>query len=192
MFLWQTLYHYQCCQDLTSTVALCGDVALSDHLLLWTNTHLSLIQANTHKQTHSCWINDLMSNEPVSSVCYQCDPGQVLWHHQHQRRGAARCHDRRSRNRNLQRVSMRVSSLIQRRENKEKQMHTCIWILQFEPSSHSFHDWMKFGSLWFWQSSCMMNEDSWNICFWKFLKQCNCTCAVEAWIYQKQTSQESF
>lgn len=93
---------------LSQSVALCCDVALNDHLPIWTNTHLSVYRSLSfkHTQTHSWWINDLMSNVSVSSVCYQCDSGQVLWHHQHLRRGTAWCNDRRYRNRHLQRVSI--------------------------------------------------------------------------------------
>ena len=104
MFLWQTIYHFQCCQDLTSSVAFCGG---------WCSRcpfgPLDKYPYLCISQTHSCWTNEYESNESALSLCYQCDPGQVLWHHQHLRGGAARCNDRRSRNGHIQRVSMHVS-----------------------------------------------------------------------------------
>jgi len=69
--------------------------------------YISLSLNLTHTNTQLLNFN-LMINESVSSF-YQCNPGQVLWHHQHLRRGAAWCYDRRFWNRHLQRVSMHVS-----------------------------------------------------------------------------------
>lgn len=141
----------------------------------WINTHYSLYLFHTHMQTPSCWINDLMSNEPVLSVCYQCDPRQILWNHQHLRWGAAWCNDRRSRNRHLQRVSVHVPFLNERCINTSYSYNS-------KPSSHSFHEWMKFVIL------TKLMHDEWRqlkYLFWKYLKQRNCRGAAEAWIYRK-------